>query len=185
MGTDLHNEEHTPKPPNSSGLTVDVTQWGPDAGTIERIRCRVFEHPVVEKYLTGTRYRLLSIEPLEIEEKTDEPVSADRYRATVYDYTNNRTVFIDVSGAESDHIVVSDSSIQPLPNQEEFQEALNILMAHEELGRAFEDQQVQPYYAMPPLVTQDVELPDGQIPRTLAVGLLPNNDRFQHEIVGV
>jgi hypothetical protein len=182
-----HPKEPGPSPecPNGSDLSIDVTSWGPNVSTIETLRCRLLDHPAVQEHLAGTRHRLLSVKFVETEAKTHEPVLSDRYRATVYDYTNNRTVFIDGCGVESDLVLVSESAIQPLPTQEEIQEAVEILTNHPELGRALREQLVQPYPAMPPLVTDEVELPDGRVQRTLAIGLLPNNERFQHEIVGI
>lgn len=188
MSIHSSEEKHTskcPEPSDGPSLTVVVIRWGYDARMMEALRSRIFEHPRVKECLEGTRHRLLSIKFVEPDDKTDESVQSKRFRATVYDYTNNRTVLIDGCGEATDSILVSESTIQPLPSQEEFQEAIEILKGHQELGRAFQDQQVQPYHAMPPLVTEEVESPDGRMPRTLAVGMLPNNEQFAHEIVGV
>jgi hypothetical protein len=180
-----HNDpEHSSECPNESEFSVNVTAWGPDPNDIEALKYRLFEHPAVKDCLAGARHRLLSLQFIEPETKTHEPVLTDRYRATVYDYTNNRTVFIDGCGLDNDLLMVSESAFQPLPTQEEFQEAIEILTQHPEFTPALQDQLAQPYPAMPPLVTE-IELPNGRIERTLAIGLLPNNEQFQHEIIGI
>ncbi len=179
-----NNSEQSPECLDESEFSIDVVAWGHDASTVEKLKCRLLEHPEVQDYLAGARHRLLSLQFIEPETKTHEPVLTDRYRATIYDYTNNRTVFIDGCGFDNDLVVASESSFQPLPTEEEFQEAVDILSLHPEFGSALLEGYAQPYPAMPPLVTE-VELPNGRIERTLAIGLLPNNEQFQHEIVGV
>src|SRR5215204_1276995 len=77
---------------------------------------------------------------------------------------------------------VSEAGHQPLPNREEFDEAVEILLQDEDLGPAIREQRLVPYRPMPPLV--EVELPDGRMQRTLAVGLLPRERGARHEIVG-
>lgn len=66
---------------------------------------------------------------------------------------------------------VSDYGTQPLPNSEEFDEAVGLLRKNPELGRAIRDKRLQRYSPMPPLIPP--ELPDGCTERTFAVGLLP------------
>ena len=105
----------------------------------------------------------------------------DRYRATIYDYTNNRVVLVtesldDVRGS----LEVLERGHQPLPNRDEFDEAVEVLL--EDLGPDIRVGRLEPYRPMPPLV--EAEGPDGRVERTLAVGLIPREGGARHEIVG-
>jgi hypothetical protein len=168
-------------------LQIDVERLGPQPETIEEIARAAVEHPSSQEYLSETRNRLLSVELLDeptVEGKADGPVLPDRYRATVYDYTNNRVVL--TTGHLDDTqepIEVSEVGYQPLPNKEEFDEAVEILREDYDLGPAVRTQRFLTYRPMPPLI--DSELPDGRVERTVAVGLLPQSDELRHEIVGV
>ena len=167
-------------------LQIDIRRLGPEPETIDEVSRAALEHPSSQEYLSGTRNRLLWFELLEptLEGKADDPVAPDRYRATTYDYTNNRVVL--TSGRLDDtraSIEVSEAGYQPLPNKEEFDEAVEILGEDHDLGPAVRTQRLVPYRPMPPLV--DSELPNGRVERTVAVGLLPQSSELRHEIVGV
>jgi hypothetical protein len=167
-------------------VQIDIERLGPDPDTIEELSRAALEHPSSQEYLGETRNRLLGLELLEpkVEVKADGPVPPDRYRATTYDYTNNRVVL--TTGRLDDprgSIEVSEAGYQPLPNKEEFEEAVEILREHHDLGPDVRTQRFLPYRPMPPLIHS--ELPDGRVERTVAVGLLPQSDELRHEIVGV
>jgi len=164
---------------------IDIERFGPGPEVIDEVSQTVLDHPSVREYLSGTRHRLLSVWLLEpaVEGKPDEPVPPDRYRATIYDYTNNRVVLAtgsldDIQGS----LEVSEAGHQPLPTKEEFDEAVEVLLEDEDLGPAIREERLVPYRPMPPLV--EAELPDGRVERTLAVGLLPRERGAGHEIVG-
>ena len=171
---------------NENGdVRVDVETFGPGPEVTEKVSRTVLDHPSVSGYLNGARHRLLSVRLLDspVEGKQDEPAPPDRYRATIYDYTNNRVVTAngsldDVRGS----LEVSESGYQPLPNRDEFDEAVEVLLEDDDLGPAIREQRLVPYRPMPPLV--EAELPDGRVERTLAVGLLPRERGARHEIVG-
>ncbi len=169
-------------------LKVELTPWGPNQATIDAVLPTVISHPSVRKYLDGTRYRLLSFELVDSEA---EPkirgclAPSNRYRAMFYDYTNNRMLFADGRLDEPERIEVSESNIQPLPTGEEFNAALEILQRDPEFSSAICEERLRPYSPMPPLINIESELSDGRVERTIAVGLLPNDERLRHEIVGV
>jgi hypothetical protein len=171
-----------------SDVQIDIETLGPEPETIEEIARAAVEHPSSREYLSETRNRLLGVELLRpghtVERKADGPVLPDRYRAAVYDYTNNRVVLTTgrLDGTQ-EPIEVSEAGYQPLPNDEEFDEAVEILREDHDLGLAVRTQRFLPYRAMPALI--DSELPDGRVERTVAVGLLPQSDELRHEIVGV
>jgi hypothetical protein len=169
-----------------SDLQIDIERLGPGPEIIEEISRAVVEQPSAQEYLSETRNRLLWFELLKptVEGKVDGPVLPDRYRATTYDYTNNRVVLTTGHLEDTQELIeVSEAGYQPLPNKEEFDEAVEILRGHYDLGPAVRAQRFLPYRPMPPLI--DSELPDGRVERTVAVGLLPQSDELRHEIVGV
>lgn len=166
----------------SDELKLEISPSGLDQGTINRISTFAMGHKSVKKYLDGTRNRLLWFELIDTEKDLDGEKSPARFQITFYDYSNNRTIFVKGS-VERDKpkiVDIEESNIQPLPNEEEFEEALNILRQDEKIGNLSSDQIYQP---MPPLLNN--ELADGTIQRTINIGLLPDNNELDHEIVGV
>src|SRR5262249_35420296 len=75
------------------------------------------------------------------------------------------------------------SGLQFRPNQEEFEEAVQTVSEHPEIGQAVREGRLIPYQPMPPLVGS--ELPNGRVERIIAVGLMPREGMKEHEIVGV
>ena len=165
----------------SSDLNVEIEQWGPDVATLNAVSCSLLDHPQLQEYLADTSHRLLSFDVLDREQKTASPRPPGRFRATIYDYTNNRTLNAEGCLDEPDLLVVSESAAQPLPSNEEFEHAVNLLFEHPELGPRLRQEQYQIYRPMPPLI--EIEEPDGRIERTLSVGLF--SDELGHRILGV
>jgi Copper amine oxidase, enzyme domain len=168
-----------------NNLQINIEKFGPGPEAIDEVSQATFNHPSVREQLSETRHRLLSVQLLKSagQGKPDEPIPPDRYQATIYDYTNNRVVLAtgnldDIRGS----MELSEAGHQPLPNREEFDEAVEILLEDEDLGPAIREQRLVPYPPMPPLI--EAELPDGRLERTLAVGLLPREREARHEIVG-
>jgi hypothetical protein len=168
-------------------VRIEIEPFGPGPAVNDEVSEAVLDHHSVQGYLDGTRHRLINVRLLdsEVEGKPEQPVPPDRYRATIYDYTNNRAVVAtgrldDVRGS----MEVSVSGRQPLPTRDEFDEAVEVLLEDEDLGPAIEEQRLVPYRPMPPLVDEKSELPDGRVERTLAVGLMPRGHGARHEIVG-
>jgi hypothetical protein len=166
-------------------LTVKIERFGPNQRTINQIARRLSRQSAVAESLRGTENRLLSFELIDPPRKIARPRPPDLYRANYYDYTNNRTIAAEGRLDDLERVSVSDSAFQPLPTREEFDAAIEILTEDPELGPLLREQHLQAYEPMPPLV--EVELPDGRIERTVAVGLLPTRQRrrVRHEIVGV
>lgn len=76
----------------------------------------------VRDILNGTRHRLLSSE-LRTEVLGCAKATDERYRATIYDYTQGRTIFVDGSPFDPTFVSVTEANIQPIPSQEELREA--------------------------------------------------------------
>jgi hypothetical protein len=171
---------------NQDELKLKIEPRGPDAGRIESVSRALADHPLVREYLGRTRNRLLSFEFLEPEPETKSarPAPAPTaYRATFYDYKNNRSILVDGDFNQPKRVRISESGAQPLPRYEEFEEAVKILVKDENLGAAMRDGQLKPYRPMPPLI--GVETPHGRIERTIAVGLLPVRSEARPESSGI
>jgi len=165
-------------------VRIDVERFGRGPDAVEEGRRASLEHPSVRERLRGKRNRLLSVQLVEPagRGKADEPAPPDRYRATIYDYDDNRVILATGSLDDPGSVEVEQAGYQPLPTGEEFDEAVEILLEDHDLGPAIRERRLVPYAPMPPLI--DAELPDGRVERTVAVGLLPQDDGARHEIVG-
>jgi len=129
---------------------------------------------------------LLSFEFLEpeTEAKSARPAAAlSVYRATFYDYKNNRTIHVEGDLKQPKRLRISESGTQPLPAYQEFEAAVKLLLKDDKFSAALRAGQLKPYRPMPPLI--DVESADGRAERTIAVGLLPIKSEAPNEIVGV
>jgi hypothetical protein len=192
---------NTDKSNSSSELKIDVKPFGPSQETVTAISELVMKNKLVKKYLDGTSNRLLWFEFIdpddEYSKNHNENSPPNHFRITFYDYTNNRTIF--VKGILEEHdkpkiVDIEESNLQPLPNNEEFQEALQIFNQNKKNIDSLTNEQIQIYPPMPPLL--NIELPDGTIQRTINLGLIASNNgintdsnhenRLQlHEIVGI
>jgi hypothetical protein len=174
------------KSSRNSELSVKVTPFGPSQNALDRIAADLLRLPEVKKRLQKARHRLLSIVPVEDEPELKSarpPKPPGCFRATIYDYTNDRTLLITGRMAQPRKVEVIDSASQPLPTRDEFDEAVQILTQDTHLGPDIREQRLQAYPPMPPLLGE--QLPDGRTERTVAVGLLPTKGGHNHEIVGV
>jgi len=166
-------------------LRVSVKAFGPRPDEVQALAQAVTKHSAVQKLLARTRFRLLRVDLLDptSELKSTRPQPPSRFRAMFFDYTNNRTVLAVGKLAKPASLQVSESALQPRPSQDEFDEAVGIVLKNPELGEALRGERLRSYRPMPPLIRE--ELPDGRVERTVAVGLLPREGTRGHEIVGV
>lgn len=163
--------------------TITVTPWGPDQQASDAARARAVSHPAVAKYLRGTLNRMLSFEFIDNDTKaTGRSEPPTRFRATIFDYTNNRSVIVE-GGFYDSSVSVSITNDQPDPSSEEFEAAVAIVANDSEFGPALSSKRLEPYPPMPPL-TNDPSA-KGKPERTVTVGLFPTDDNYQHEIIGV
>jgi hypothetical protein len=138
---------------------------------------------LLKKYLDGTRNRLLWFEFIdpddEYSKNRNENTPPNHFRITFYDYTNNRTFF--VKGILEEHdkpkiVDIEESNLQPLSNNEEFQEALQIFNQNKKNVDSLANEHIQIYPPMPPLLNK--ELPDGTIQRTINLGLIASSNKY-------
>jgi hypothetical protein len=163
--------------------TLDIRPFGPDPAALQQLGPSLLEHRSLRGLLQRTRHQLLSVEALEPDRKLARPRAADRFRATIYDYTNSRTLLADGSLREPEHLQVRESGLQPVPTPEEFASAVAVVERHPKLGPPLRSGRLKPYEPMPPLIVDDEA--GGGRQRVLAVGLLPSRGLRGHEIVGV
>jgi hypothetical protein len=168
-----------------ANLSVKIDPFGPTPADIDAIAQRSLKHPTVHAILAKTRHRLLYVDLLDADSdaKAEKPKPPERFRATFYDYTNNRTVFAIGNLSKATSLEVIESGLQLRPSEEEFAEAVQAVQGDAAVGSAVRDNRLIPYQAMPPLIRR--ELPDGTSDRIIAVGLLPREGTKGHEIVGV
>jgi hypothetical protein len=167
------------------GLRVRFQRFGPDARALARAARAVQRHPLVRKHLAETRNRLLDVALVEPVPRTKprEAVEPTNYRATFYDYTNNRALVAQGRLDNLERVSVAESGAQPRPSPEEFEYAVGLIREDPDLGRGLAEGRLQPYRSMPPII--ESELPDGRLARVISVGLLPLGRGVHHEIVGV
>lgn len=136
-------------------LVVDVRPFGPDPAVLQDLSAGLLERPVLRDALARTRHQLLSVELVEPERKGARPRAPDGFRATIYDYTNDRTVFAEGSLRNPNKLEVSESGLRPLPTREEFEHAVAAIGRDPELGASLREGRLRPYPPMPPLVEDD------------------------------
>ena len=164
-------------------LALDIRPFGPDPAALQQLGQTLLGHRDLRRTLERTQHALLAVEPLEPDRKLARPRASDRFRATIYDYTNSRTLLADGSLRDPKRLEVSESGLQPVPSPEEFASAVAILERHAKLGPPLRSGRLRPYEPMPPLILDDEA--GGGLRRVLAVGLLPKRGTRGHEIVGV
>ncbi len=167
-------------------VQVRMEPFGPGPRALENLPRAIATNSFVQKMLRRTKNRLLTLELVNPEHEgkvRGTPKPPDRFRATFYDYTNDRAVLAEGRLVNPRSLQVIESNAQPLPTSEEFGAAVGILAGDRELGPAIRAKRLQPYPAMPPLLP--TELPDGRPQRNISVGLLPTVKGVRHEIVGV
>ncbi|MDQ3222182.1 MAG: hypothetical protein ACR2KO_14060 [Geodermatophilaceae bacterium] len=172
--------------PTGGAVECHVVPRGPAQGDLDEYRRRILEHPAVQELLGGTHHRLLAYELVDDAKSSTLRPPPNRYRATFYDYSNNRTVTAEGALDRPEEVRVLGSGTQPLPTVEEFAAAVELVRADPQLGPAIVDGRLRPYRPMPPLLEADQADGEGEVERTVNVGLLPSQDsQLPHEIVGV
>jgi len=161
-------------------VEINVVPWGPTQETIDAAKLRVERSAAVQKELRGTRYRLLEFNYIENENKSRPAQVPTRFRAVFYDYTNDRTLVAESDFAATEAVTMREEFYQPVPNDEEFDEALRILGRDAGFGAALRGERLRASRPMPPTTVLE-----GTKERLINIGLEGLNDSAQNEIVGV
>ncbi len=170
---------------DGGAIRLKIEPFGPKPETMTAVAQAVMKHKGLQARLAKTQSRLLRIDLLEPPQETKpaRPKPPQRFRAVIYDYTNNVALHATGSLAKPTSLEIEESAQQPLPSREEFDEAVRLISEHAELGKGLRDQRFIAYRPMPPLLHEP--LPDGRVERTVTVGLLPLEGMQGHEIVAV
>src|SRR5215210_4220206 len=108
-------------------LTLDIRPFGPDPAALQQVSTNLLQHRALRGPLERTRHQLLSVETLESDRKAARPRASDRFRATIYDYTNSRALLVDGSLRDPDALEITESGVQPVPSPEEFARAVAVV----------------------------------------------------------
>src|SRR5215831_413186 len=76
----------------ADGLTVKIEPYGLDERTHERTTQGLAKSGALRSHLSDASHRLLRFELLEPQRKSEAPKPQERFRATYYDYAENRAV---------------------------------------------------------------------------------------------
>ena len=165
-------------------LRIELEPYGVPQDVIRRIGSLIQEHPLVRERLGGAESRLLAVQTTSSEtRKRARARVEDRFRATLYDYTNDRTLLVTGAVESPDDVEVEEFGIQPLPSGEEFQEAVRILAQDERWGAGLRDERVVATAHVPPVIAR--ELPDGRTRRTIGVVLAPRERGARFRVAAV
>ena len=136
---------------------------------------------IVQAELSGSKYRLLSFEFVENEDKTSvKQQMPSSYNAVFYDYTKNRTLVAQGKFDEVGQITIREEAYQPTPNDEEFEEAVRILKRDNNFVSLFKSNEIKTFRPMP-----DVSTPDGTNHRLVNVGVMGVDSSSRNEVVSV
>ena len=216
--SNLGNKSH-------NNIVVKIVPFGPSVRNINSLTSKLVNRPKVRSYLKSITAdhegragglqnkkeikkqqqtpRLLSFELLPETFATNRIVLPKSYLAKYYDYKNNFCLTVKGKLGQRNPTEIVESKEQPLPNNEEFDEAVGIVsQSEEDIAEALQDKTLKPYRPMPPLFIK--ETPEGNIERTVCVGLRPldktsssnitstgpnnttnNNSKYRHEIMAV
>ena len=184
-------------------LAIKIVPWGPSVKSINSLTSKLLNRPRVKSYLRSISDeglqkknkrppRLLSFELLPETTTTKRIALPKSYFAKYYDYENNCCITVKGKLGQLNPREIVESKQQPLPNNEEFEDAVRILSQKEPIiSEAIQNKILKPYRPMPPLFIQETS--DGDIERTLCVGLRltdtgsnsNNNSKYRHEIMGI
>src|ERR1700704_6423565 len=83
---------------SSQELAVKIAVQGPSPELFAALSRELLQHSSLQPFTAKTRNRLLALELFEEEPETKParpPAPSDRFRATIYDYTNNRALTVE------------------------------------------------------------------------------------------
>lgn len=174
-GFTLANETRSKTRKRSSDpIRVNVTPLGPSQAILDAARSRAEQSAALRSLVKQAKFRTIYFGLTD-----DSAPGAERFQATIYDYTNDRTLIVEGDLAGREAVTVKEAAFQPIPSDEEFAEAVSILQKDARFAGLFKDKIVRPFRAMP-----DITVLDGTTERLVNVGLdSRNGDR--NEVVSI
>ena len=170
----------TESAPESSGkdqpLIITAEPWGPSTGEVDAALARIENSPTVQSLLKGTKYRLLEWEYIDDAPKSGVTQPPRRLRTIFYDYSHDRTVVAEGDIAANGATKARVENRETVPNDDEFNEALEILGSDAKLGADVRSGELKTFRPMPPTTLR------GNSERLVNVGFRGGQ---QNGIVGV
>ncbi len=175
--------EKTTKPSRKtqSEVQIKIVPVGRSQEDVDRATLQVERSKIVQAELNGSKYRLLSFEFVENEDKTSvKQQMPTSYNAVFYDYTKNRTLVAQGKFDEAGQITIREEAYQPTPNDEEFEEAVRILKRDNNFVSLFKSNEIKTFRPMP-----DVTTPEGTNQRLVNIGVMGVDSSAINEVVSV
>ncbi len=169
----------------AASINVKVVAVGISQGQLAAVEKALPRNRSLAPLLQGANFRLLYTEPVESAEDV-AATAPGRFRTVYYDYSRQRAIAVEGSLGEPDAAVAQVvKNWQPYVNDDEYQDAVSVLMADPTFGLALNARVATTYRPMPPVQGWTDDGPVTE--RIINVGLLaqPGTGDFQHEIVGV
>ena len=128
-------------------LTITVKPYVPPRKALELAWDQAVR--AAARHVGDADHRVLSLRLAPPERKTRRPAKATDFHATVYDYTNARTLDLRGSLKESAKVEIVESGRQPGVSHEEWEAAVEVLRRGGDFGVALRDGTLKPYKPMP------------------------------------
>ena len=142
-------------------VRIKVVPLGPSQALLDAAKLRAENSPAVQALIKGAKFRTIYFG---LADNTAD--AAPRFQATVYDYTNDRTLVAEGDLAGREAVTVREEAFQPIPSDEEFDEAVSILKNDNRFASLFKDKVVMAFRPMP-----DITVLDGTKERLVNVGM--------------
>ena len=175
-----------PAPPSLQGeLRFEFETHGPTQAEITKYQEALRQNETLRKLLQNTEFKILSFRMEAIPGKRRSATNyTTGYEAIGFNYTDNTGFRIHGDVRNIDDFTFETFEQQPIPSNEEFLDAVNIVKEDPQLGPLLKQGLLRAYPPMPPLVPDPWH--PSSAPRALGVGLMPTQGSgARHEIVGV
>src|SRR5882672_1229385 len=109
----------------ANNLSISLKPFGPSPADLDATAAKLLQNPAIRKSLGRAKCRLLSIEMVDSPEsdKTRKaPAKPDLFRATIYDYSGDRTLHVDGRLAAPSRLTITESALQPPVSNDEWQD---------------------------------------------------------------
>ncbi|MGH6936075.1 MAG: hypothetical protein ACRED2_07820, partial [Methylocella sp.] len=103
-------------------ITVSIDPLEPSQATASTISRAVLANRTLAGMLKGTQHRVLSVDFIDASQKRQQMTASappERFRVTIYDYTNHRTLLADGKVKQPSKVSIEETAIQPFPTEEE------------------------------------------------------------------
>ncbi len=160
-------------------VKIKVSAWGPTQTDVQAAMLRVEKSRAVQNVLGNAKYRLISFDYIESENKKSKSAQPPTdFRIVFYDYTNDRTFVAESDFAGAKVIKVREENFQPGVGAQELLDAFQVVKNDAELGALYKQKQLKLFEAMPPVSVQE----DGERLVNVGIKILPDES---NQVIGV